>query len=85
MKSVTLGLALTLISSSNAFAQDCSDPQTQIEMNECAAQFYRFADEDLNLAYGMARDMAKLIDADSSAGQASSVILLERHTPGINS
>ncbi|WP_406648412.1 lysozyme inhibitor LprI family protein [Aliisedimentitalea scapharcae] len=76
MRLFFLGVVLTFGSTSVALAQDCSAPQTQSAMNECAAQFYRFADEDLNLAYGLARDMAKQIDTYAPSGQVSSVTLL---------
>lgn len=76
MKSFVPGLLLTLVSAPFALAQDCANPQTQLEINECAALFYKLADEDLNLAYGLARDMARQIDSDSPAGQDSAVTLL---------
>ena len=46
-------------------AQDCSDPQTQLAMNECAHADYLAADEALNTEYRRAR--AAL---DESAGTA---------------
>lgn len=56
---LTLGLGTT-----SALAQnlDCTNPQTQIEMTGCAAQAYEYADDDLNLAYGIAMDHARRID-----------------------
>ena len=76
MKSFALGLVLSLNGASVVLAQDCSNPQNQLEINECAAMFYKAADEDLNLAYGLARDMARQIDRDGPAGQASTLTLL---------
>ena len=76
MKPLSLGLALTLFSATQTLAQDCTAPQTQTEITTCAAQYYQMADEDLNLAYGMARDMARQIDLNAPQGQSSSVTLL---------
>ena len=76
MKSFFLGAALSVLGATQTLALDCTAPQTQADINSCAAQFYQMADEDLNLAYGMARDMARQIDMDAPQGQASSVTLL---------
>lgn len=50
-----LGLALGLASTAtSAAAQDkmeCSDPQTQMDMNQCAAQDYETADTELNAVW----------------------------------
>ncbi|MBO6726597.1 MAG: DUF1311 domain-containing protein [Rhizobiaceae bacterium] len=43
------------ISSGSAFAQNCEDPQTQLEMNHCAGLAYEAADERLNETYGEVR------------------------------
>lgn len=55
--------ALLLTAPAGARALDCSAPQTQNDMNQCAALMYQAADADLNLAYGLARDMARQLDA----------------------
>ncbi|HET7409058.1 MAG TPA: lysozyme inhibitor LprI family protein [Paracoccaceae bacterium] len=47
--------AFTCLAADAASAQDCSDPQTQIEMNECAHLDYLAADEMLNAEYKRAR------------------------------
>ena len=41
---------------------DCSNPQTQMEMNHCAGLEYLAADEDLNADYKMAREAMKQMD-----------------------
>lgn len=46
----------------------CVNPQTQLEMTDCAAQQYRLADEDLNLAYRLAIARAEAIDAALGPG-----------------
>ncbi len=43
---------------------DCSNPLTQVEMTGCASLAYEAADGDLNLAYGLAMDQARRMDAD---------------------
>lgn len=57
--------AALLIAPAAAQALDCANPQTQADMTQCVAMMYQAADGDLNLAYGMARDMARRIDAAS--------------------
>ena len=54
---VTSVFAISLLGSSAAMAQqvDCANPLTQSDMNICAADMYRAADGDLNLAYRMAQ------------------------------
>lgn len=49
-----------------ALAQDidCTNPQTQIDMTQCAAQEYQAADDRLNAAYGPAVDYMASLDAD---------------------
>ncbi|QBF32722.1 lysozyme inhibitor LprI family protein [Thalassococcus sp. S3] len=61
-----------------ALSQDlnCENPTTQVEMTGCAAKQYEAADVDLNLAYGLARDMAARLDESLAEGQTASVILL---------
>ena len=61
-----------------AFAQDldCSNPQTQVEMTGCAAQAFEAADGDLNLAYKMARDMARRLDQGLPADHIPAEIIL---------
>ena len=60
------------------FAQDldCSNPQTQVEMTGCAAQAFEAADGDLNLAYKMARDMARRLDQGLPADHIPAEIIL---------
>lgn len=43
---------------------DCTNPQTQIDMTQCADQDYQAADARLNAAYGPAIDYLAAIDAD---------------------
>ncbi len=60
-----LALALALMPMA-AFAQDidCSDPATQSDMTECAAQDWKTADADLNAAYAEAMDIMQSIDSN---------------------
>ncbi|MDF1715341.1 MAG: lysozyme inhibitor LprI family protein [Antarcticimicrobium sp.] len=59
--------ALLLTAPAGARALDCSAPQTQSDMTQCAALMYQAADADLNLAYGLARGMARQLDAAGGA------------------
>ncbi|WP_323784381.1 lysozyme inhibitor LprI family protein [Thalassovita sp.] len=56
-------LSALLATSGAAQALDCSAPQTQQDMNQCAYQMWQYADEDLNLAYQMARDFMRTTDS----------------------
>lgn len=71
-----LALAAALLTAPAAQALDCAAPQTQADMTQCAAILYRAADEDLNLAYGLARDMARQIDAANGANTPGAAIRL---------
>lgn len=55
----TLALALGLMPfATPALAQDkaeCSDPQTQMDMNQCAGQDYEAADAELNIVWAELR------------------------------
>jgi uncharacterized protein YecT (DUF1311 family) len=42
---------------------NCAAPVTQLDMNLCAERAWKLADEDLNLAYGMARSLMRQTDA----------------------
>jgi len=48
----------------HAEEMDCSDPQTQTDMNICAHQDYEAADAELNAVWKDAMKMAKDLDAD---------------------
>jgi uncharacterized protein YecT (DUF1311 family) len=56
---------------------DCTAPETQHDMNYCADQFYRMADEDLNLAYKQARSAARQIDEYRPTDQPSAERMLK--------
>ncbi|CUH65227.1 hypothetical protein TG4357_01741 [Thalassovita gelatinovora] len=56
-------IAVLLVSAGAAQALDCSNPQTQRDMNQCAYQMWQYADEDLNLAYQLARDVMRTTDS----------------------
>ncbi|MEM7742283.1 MAG: lysozyme inhibitor LprI family protein [Pseudomonadota bacterium] len=58
-------LALTLVSAP-AYALDCREPVTQLAMNQCAQREFQGADEDLNLAYKLARAYAKTLGPDAA-------------------
>jgi len=69
-----MGLALALISAPlvlNAQSDDldCSDPQTQLELNSCAALDLTHADEDLDHTYQLAMQ-SWLGGVETPAGQA---------------
>lgn len=55
---------------------DCTNPTSQVEMNGCAAQAYQYADEDLNFAYSMARDMARSLDEYVAADEVPAEVIL---------
>ena len=42
---------------------NCAAPVTQLDMNFCADRAWKLADEDLNLAYRMARTLMQQTDA----------------------
>lgn len=72
-----LTLALTLCAAPVAAADlDCDNAMTQLDMNRCAHQAYVLADEDLNLAYGMAIDMARSMDEYLQDGEVPAEQLL---------
>jgi uncharacterized protein YecT (DUF1311 family) len=58
----------TMLITNLGYAQDidCTDfsNSDQMQMNQCSYLAYQAADEDLNLAYGLARDTLKSNDAD---------------------
>ena len=45
-----------------AAAQDCGDPQTQVEMNACAEQGWKDADQMLNALWGQVKARAQAMD-----------------------
>ena len=55
-----------LLGSGQAWSQDanCSDPQTQTEMNICAGKDYQAADAELNRVYKLAIRSMKESDSD---------------------
>jgi uncharacterized protein YecT (DUF1311 family) len=55
-------LALALIAQ-EVTAEDCRDPQTQVEMNMCAMRDFEIADRALNIAYREAVAGARADDA----------------------
>lgn len=55
---------------------DCENAMTQLDMNRCAHQAYLLADEDLNIAYGMAVDAARLMDEYLQDGEVPAVTML---------
>ena len=48
--------------SASAEQRDCSNPQTQTDMNICAYEEWQRADQDLNLAYRAAIENARMLD-----------------------
>ncbi len=64
---ILFALALVLASTAFAAAQDepdCKDPQTQADMNTCAALDYEAADKELNAVWKQARAAAKAVDEE---------------------
>lgn len=55
--------ALTLAAPLTAQELNCANPTSQVEYTGCAARAYEAADEDLNLAYRLAIDWARRMDA----------------------
>lgn len=58
---VSLFLLVGSVAATAAFAQDkkvnCADPQTQMEMTQCAGEDYDKADKDLNVEYQKLRKL----------------------------
>ncbi len=75
---IVTALATSLAIAHPVVAQDvnCLDPQTQFAMNICAAQDYAIADEDLNLAYQLARNHAQGMDQYLNSGDRPAVEIL---------
>lgn len=59
-------LASADMSISQEPAADCSNPQTQFELNFCAGQDFKDADVKLNAEYKIQRDEMRRRDADAS-------------------
>ncbi len=55
---------------------DCANAVAQVELNFCAERNFQAADDDLNLAYKMAREMMRRIDADLPATQRGAEVAL---------
>jgi uncharacterized protein YecT (DUF1311 family) len=64
--------------SASAQELDCSDStnMSQMDMNQCAHQFFQYADEDLNLAYQQARATLKQFDSDAVGDNAKGAKML---------
>lgn len=65
MRSLLLAGAVVLLSGA-ASAQDCSDPQTQLDMNMCANGSFQKADKELNDKYQQI--LSRLADDADAAG-----------------
>jgi uncharacterized protein YecT (DUF1311 family) len=66
---VFLLLALAPQAMAEEPAVNCAEAVAQVDLNLCAERAWKFADEDLNLAYGFAVTMMKDIDAGLAEGQ----------------
>lgn len=55
---------------------NCAAPVTQLDMNLCADRAWKLADEDLNLAYGMARSLMRQTDAALPEGDRGAEMAL---------
>ena len=61
---LTAALVLVLCATgAKAQVVNCAAPVTQLDMNICADRAWKLADEDLNLAYRMARTLMQQTDA----------------------
>ena len=78
MRLASLTAIAFLIAGTGAQAQalDCSNPQDQRSMNECAHQAWEAADGDLNLAYRLAMNAAKSMDEFTPEWQEKTSIVL---------
>lgn len=56
MRIIAAAVAILAVSATAASAQDCTDPQTQTDLNICAGKRYEAADAALNAIYGTVRD-----------------------------
>ncbi|MDR2153100.1 MAG: lysozyme inhibitor LprI family protein, partial [Helicobacteraceae bacterium] len=65
MKKACVNAVVLLCLSASCFADvNCKDPQTQLEMNQCAAEEFDAADKELNALYSSYR---KSLDSKSKA------------------
>lgn len=68
IKTTVMALALmagaAAVQAQDAADVDCTDAQTQQDMNACAEQDWMDADADLNTAYGEAKAIMQLYDED---------------------
>lgn len=62
MRILFIWILLTFAMPVTAQTLDCSDPQDQRSINQCAHQAWQAADGDLNLAYKLAVAMAKSVN-----------------------
>jgi uncharacterized protein YecT (DUF1311 family) len=63
IRGAALALGLCAAAAAQAQEVDCAAPVTQQDSNFCADRAWKLADEDLNLAYGMARSLMQQTDA----------------------
>ncbi len=73
----TVVAVLISLSPLNARDVDCNNALTQADMNYCAYQSYLRADEDLNLAYGLAMEAAREMDRYLKDGDVPAAKLLK--------
>lgn len=63
----TLHVALAVLAVQAPPAQDCRDPQTQVDMNICEAITFEHADADLNAEYRNAVVRARAADREAAS------------------
>ena len=68
-----LAIALPAVASAQS---PCDTARTTVEQSQCAGQAWQRADQDLNLAYQIARDRARQMDSYFSGSEPSTVIAL---------
>jgi uncharacterized protein YecT (DUF1311 family) len=69
--------ALVLFTVQPASAEECSDPQTQSQMNFCADQDFQKSDDALNLVWEDAKTNA---ENDDDTGEQSKALLTAQRT-----
>ena len=60
------------------FRADCSKPQTQMEINDCASRDFQAADQALNAQYRISRDALRKKDAAGGGTAEQALITAQR-------
>ncbi|MGI3168740.1 lysozyme inhibitor LprI family protein [Pseudooceanicola sp. C21-150M6] len=65
LRQMAMGGLIALACAGAAAAQNCVNPQTQVDMNQCANLAAQAADAELNAAYGQAMAVARQDGTDA--------------------